>query len=317
MAPAQQPQLLLDSSHRPLASVAAHARYAASATPAHMWPVNSCLAGLTASWADEFDDFAGRLQPLPADFAQSDAWDLLPAFLPSSEQYNLEMLPAATTAGNIPLRKSECVTGIKDLLFEDDVLVDLPEIDFLASPRGRWARALPRCCTAEPTAVKQCPFCFSNSKMEGKREYQTTQRSSNRLAKWYRKFGYDGPTYCKACSERFAAHLLRDKRPTSRFGQPCSRECPCLHCSSILALFTSPPTVVFALVESSRSARRARRIANASHKRRTPVSTPNIRKTRTPILRPRWDALLPAASVKNVGRSRSGRFHKKPRLHNI
>ena len=128
-------------------------------------------------------------------------------------------------------------------------------------PGGHSEAALP--LRSQPLPTPPCPFCCNKTTEECNRNYRTKHaRSSNKLAKWYSKFGYDGPVYCKACSERFAAHLLRQKRPTPRFGEPCSRERPCLSCAAILQFYDSPPEAVFAMVERSRAARRASRMMN-------------------------------------------------------
>jgi hypothetical protein len=60
-------------------------------------------------------------------------------------------------------------------------------------------------------------------------------RKDNRLGMWYRKYGYDGQPYCKACSESFKSHLVQQKtRP--RCG--CVRSEPCGDCTKVLNGFS-------------------------------------------------------------------------------
>eukprot|EP01051_Picozoa_sp_SAG22_P016248 SAG22_NODE_2262_length_2775_cov_1.649103_1_plen_366_part_00 len=36
------------------------------------------------------------------------------------------------------------------------------------------------------------------------------QRSSQKLGRWWRKYGYDGPRYCQRCADTFSNHVMRE-----------------------------------------------------------------------------------------------------------
>jgi hypothetical protein len=98
------------------------------------------------------------------------------------------------------------------------------------------AKAVPRVDTSCVRVARPevCPHCTGERSGIGRYRERERPRKENPLGYWNAKHGYDGPAYCKACSESFRSHLLRQKR-NPRNG--CSRAHPCRDCERILAHF--------------------------------------------------------------------------------
>ena len=63
---------------------------------------------------------------------------------------------------------------------------------------------------------------------------RTSNRSASlRLGKWWKKYGYRGPSYCQRCSELFRDHIIRSLSNSAQ----CTLETPCLDCRRILVHF--------------------------------------------------------------------------------
>lgn len=113
----------------------------------------------------------------------------------------------------------------------------------------------------------RCPFCNAVAAVESvqatdpaavrgcfaRYRPRPVARKDNRLGSWYRKYGYAGPRYCKACSEKFNSHMLRQNAQAAR--AVCSRADPCPSCSSILSNFSKAPEELFAAFDSRRKRR--------------------------------------------------------------
>lgn len=140
------------------------------------------------------------------------------------------------------------------------------DVHALGSPQGEVEVAVPH-----------CPFCLSSIisphgaslRTDGsyfakrRNKPRPTPRRQNRLAAWYSKYGYVGPSYCKACSEAFHSHLLRQAaRPTK---DCCSRQVPCDSCSLLLSHFTCTPQQLYAKVDARQKTYKPK----AKHNRRS------------------------------------------------
>ncbi len=75
-------------------------------------------------------------------------------------------------------------------------------------------------------------------------------RQNNRLGKWYAKYGYCGPEYCRACAESFNSHLL--KTAVRSKWVACTRGNPCARCTVILSHFEEPKEAVFRVSDGRR-----------------------------------------------------------------
>ena len=54
-----------------------------------------------------------------------------------------------------------------------------------------------------------CPHCNGERVGFGRYRERDKPRATNLLRNWNHKLGYNGPPYCKACSESFCSHLIR------------------------------------------------------------------------------------------------------------
>ena len=80
-----------------------------------------------------------------------------------------------------------------------------------------------------------CPICpdVVNCTDQKANKERSQPRKSNEMRKWYSHYGYQGPNYCKRCSEVFNNHLLHRKgKHKNRAG--CTRLTPCVRCKAIL-----------------------------------------------------------------------------------
>lgn len=119
----------------------------------------------------------------------------------------------------------------------------------------------------------RCPYCGRREDGErdadqerpepGRYKARKRPRKENPLAFWNNKYGYTGDAYCKACSESFRSHLLRQGHQT-RSG--CSRQAPCVSCTRVLAGFDRTKETVFQQYDADRAVRMQKRQAPATVK---------------------------------------------------
>eukprot|EP01045_Picozoa_sp_COSAG04_P003128 COSAG04_NODE_125_length_24621_cov_23.574015_3_plen_1093_part_00 len=169
----------------------------------------------------------------------------------------------------------------------------------LPAPAEPVAKTKPRPKPRKPPPAEEeateCPYCHATVIKRGhvagdaaapSRFAQYLPRSGlrkdNRLAAWYSKFGYTGPSYCKGCAESFNSHLLRQKVRSGRV--KCRRDQPCPRCTNILTGFKIPPHEIFEAVDASRA---------KGKKRSRPAADRD-----SPLLGPPGAAGAPAASKK-------------------
>ena len=76
----------------------------------------------------------------------------------------------------------------------------------------------------------------------------------DRLSRFWRKFGYDGPPYCLRCAELFRSHQLT----CSIKSETCSREQPCPRCANVFVHFTKDKEACFAAMDQAQPLSRGR-----------------------------------------------------------
>ena len=163
----------------------------------------------------------------------------------------------------------------------------IPQLTAVASPRPEGMKS-----------PGECPHCLRSAYCEltdapteggalvgggsgvkaGRCKARDNPRKDNRLGMWYRKYGYDGDPYCKACSESFKSHLVQQKtRP--RCG--CTRAQPCADCAKVLAGFgTKTPKQVFQKFDDEKEQRSAAAPAPKGGKRAGGGRDSRVTKTR-------------------------------------
>jgi hypothetical protein len=85
----------------------------------------------------------------------------------------------------------------------------------------------------DPEQQATCPICDGDK--------------GQRLGKYWKKFGYNGPMYCSSCASVFRAHILTENVSP----HTCSRTRPCKRCAPVLEGFQPPLEKVFALMDAS------------------------------------------------------------------
>ena len=126
----------------------------------------------------------------------------------------------------------------------------------LGLPSAEMAMAAPRCpfCTSSiisPSSGTRATTVLLNT-MPRRYTPRCEVRKQNRLAAWFKTYGYIGPKYCRACSEAFASHLLRQAIRGTK--SKCSRSHPCDHCNSILSHFECTPEDLYTKADVANSA---------------------------------------------------------------
>ena len=122
-------------------------------------------------------------------------------------------------------------------------------------------------CEASTGSVKEgsSPPLIRGSGEEPRRNAPRPKvRKYNPTGRWSARMGYNGPAYCKGCSEIFRSHLLHATHVT-RNG--CTRATPCVHCVRILSHFDRPPAAVFREWDAARQARGAKAQSGGTRKR--------------------------------------------------
>ena len=79
-------------------------------------------------------------------------------------------------------------------------------------------------------------------------------RSINKVGKWWKMYGYNGPPYCQRCSEVFRDHIIRQISNSAN----CSRANPCTDCTQVLNYLPHPHEEVWAKMDRTKEARGAR-----------------------------------------------------------
>ena len=79
-------------------------------------------------------------------------------------------------------------------------------------------------------------------------------RSINKVGKWWKMYGYNGPPYCQRCSEVFRDHIIRQISNSAN----CSRANPCTDCTQVLKYLPHPHEEVWAKMDRTKQARGAR-----------------------------------------------------------
>lgn len=79
-------------------------------------------------------------------------------------------------------------------------------------------------------------------------------RSINKVGKWWKMYGYNGPPYCQRCSEVFRDHIIRQISNSAN----CSRARPCTDCTQVLKHLPKPLEDVWAKMDRTKEARGAR-----------------------------------------------------------
>eukprot|EP01052_Picozoa_sp_SAG31_P022832 SAG31_NODE_1839_length_7124_cov_5.833310_3_plen_400_part_00 len=126
-----------------------------------------------------------------------------------------------------------------------------------SQPRARQASAVYRASnshnpvgdTSKGTLAAQasahaCPFCLPNSQAStdetaagpsgrAKKTISKRQRGNQKLGRWWRKYGYDGPRYCQRCADTFSNHVMRELLVCSILALQ--------NCASLMAPF--PPAI--------------------------------------------------------------------------
>ena len=115
------------------------------------------------------------------------------------------------------------------------VLAQMTGMSGQASAAGARAAATEAVGTTDAGADPTCPHCPAEGrKIRSKNTSREQDRKSNKLQAWYSSYGYEGPPYCKRCSEAFNNHLLRrSAKGKNRAG--CTRASHCSQCQKILA----------------------------------------------------------------------------------
>ena len=151
-------------------------------------------------------------------------------------------------------KRSATTADVVDLDLADANSLDFLEdgsLDLLPPPPPADAADTAAVDTGGPAAV--CPHCTGERTGFGRYRERDKPRATNQLRMWNHKHGYNGPPYCKACSESFRSHLLRPGR-NPRNG--CSRMKPCNDCAKVLAHFgDQTPADVFAHFDAARVVR--------------------------------------------------------------
>ena len=80
----------------------------------------------------------------------------------------------------------------------------------------------------KPAAGELCGMCGTTSE--------------HPLGTFWKKYGYDGPSYCTTCSHTFRNHIIRQRGQRMKVGgeQPCTRDVPCTLCEKLLGSFKQP-----------------------------------------------------------------------------
>ena len=138
-----------------------------------------------------------------------------------------------------------------------------------AAPRAKRKPQQPKPKKLPPKEAAACPYCAAAVIIDSNTAAdmvaapgrfalyrpRIATRKDNRLAAWYTKYGYDGPGYCKSCSEKFNSHLLRQNAQVARAS--CSRAVPCKPCTGILANFSCEPSELYHKFDSRHQEQKA------------------------------------------------------------
>ena len=100
-------------------------------------------------------------------------------------------------------------------------------------------------------------------------------RSINKVGKWWKMYGYNGPPYCQRCSEVFRDHIIR-QISNSAF---CSRANPCTDCTQVLKYLPQPHEQVWAQMDQTKEARGGARAAKQAKKSAAAVGLVQLSKS--------------------------------------
>ena len=75
------------------------------------------------------------------------------------------------------------------------------------------------------------------------------RKMGNKMGKWWKSYGYEGPDYCQRCSEVFRDHIMRGPGKNSA---KCSIDYPCRDCASVLCCFPDRRKLLQKIMNNSR-----------------------------------------------------------------
>ena len=100
-------------------------------------------------------------------------------------------------------------------------------------------------------------------------------RSINKVGKWWKMYGYNGPPYCQRCSEVFRDHIIRQISNSAN----CSRANPCTDCTQVLKHLPQPHEEVWAKMDQTKEARGGARAAKQAKKSAAAVGLVQLSKS--------------------------------------
>eukprot|EP01043_Picozoa_sp_COSAG02_P061340 COSAG02_NODE_8224_length_2652_cov_6.520538_2_plen_450_part_00 len=219
--------------------------------------VSSATSDTEAGFYTDMDDASSWI-PSPSVLVKGDAYD------GDSEASTVSATTTRAASDDIPSIDFGRIMQTTRMCFATTYRRNTPAGHML---NGVSVQALGSTPTERAVAGPCCPFCtFSiishSSEMQATtvrlntmpRRYtpRCNVRKQNRLAAWFSKYGYSGPKYCRACSEVFGSHLLRQAVRGTK--SDCSRSHPCDHCNSILSHFECTPEELYTRADLANSA---------------------------------------------------------------